>query len=75
MDVRPAPRRLDGPAGRRDGPPRRQAVWRDIQGWFWEEVPVITFSDFFTLRVQQKSVAGSANRYRPFFRNGSLAAR
>lgn len=56
-------------------PPRRQAVWREIQGWFWQEIPVIKFGDFFTLRIKQKGVAGYANRYRPFFWNVSLAAR
>jgi peptide/nickel transport system substrate-binding protein len=55
--------------------PRRQALWREIQGWFWQEVPVIKFGDFFTLRIKQKGVGGYANRYRPFFWNVWLAAR
>jgi peptide/nickel transport system substrate-binding protein len=55
--------------------PKRQATWREIQGWFWQEVPVIKFGDFFTLRIKQKRVAGYANRYRPFFWNVWLAGR
>ncbi|HEV8674743.1 MAG TPA: ABC transporter substrate-binding protein [Methylomirabilota bacterium] len=55
--------------------PKRMAIWRDIQGWFWQEVPVIKFGDFFTLRIKQKAVGGYANRYRPFFWNVWLAAR
>ena len=55
--------------------PRRMAIWREMQGWFWQEVPVIKFGDFFSLRIKQKTVGGYANRYRPFFWNVSLAAR
>ena len=55
--------------------PKRYAIWVDIQKWFWDEVPVIKFGDFFTLRIQQKQVMGYANRYRPFFWNVWLAAR
>ncbi|MBI3455651.1 MAG: ABC transporter substrate-binding protein [Candidatus Rokubacteria bacterium] len=54
---------------------KRYAIWREIQRWFWEEVPVIKFGDFFTLRIKQKSVGGYANRYRPFFWNVWLAPR
>ncbi len=54
---------------------KRSAIWREIQGWFWQEVPVIKFGDFFTLRIKQKAVGGYANRYRPFFWNVWLAAR
>jgi hypothetical protein len=36
-------------------------------------VPVVKLGDFFTLRIKQKSVAGYANRYRPFFWNVGLA--
>jgi peptide/nickel transport system substrate-binding protein len=52
---------------------RRKAIWEEIQRWFWDEVPVVKLGDFFTLRVKQKSVAGYANRYRPFFWNVGLA--
>jgi len=54
---------------------KRYAIWVEIQKWFWDEVPVIKFGDFFTLRIQQKQVMGYANRYRPFFWNVWLAAR
>ncbi|MGH7266053.1 MAG: ABC transporter substrate-binding protein, partial [Candidatus Rokuibacteriota bacterium] len=54
---------------------KRYATWTGIQRWFWQDVPVIKFGDFFSLRIKQKSVAGYANRYRPFFWNVSLAAR
>jgi peptide/nickel transport system substrate-binding protein len=54
---------------------RRKELWAQIQRWFWEEVPVIKFGDFFTLRIKQKGVGGYANRYRPFFWNVSLAGR
>ena len=54
---------------------KRYATWNEIQKWFWEEVPVIKFGDFFTLRIQQKQVTGYANRNRPFFWNVWLAAR
>jgi peptide/nickel transport system substrate-binding protein len=69
---------LDGMMGRLAAEtdfPKRQAPWREIQGWFWQEVPVIKFGDFFTLRIKQKSVGGYANRYRPFFWNVWLAGR
>jgi peptide/nickel transport system substrate-binding protein len=69
---------LDGMMGRLAAEtdfPKRQALWREIQGWFWQEVPVIKFGDFFTLRIRQKGVGGYANRYRPFFWNVWLAAR
>ncbi len=56
-------------------PGKRMATWREIQGWFWQEVPVIKFGDFFTLRIKQKGVGGYANRYRPFFWNVWLAGR
>jgi peptide/nickel transport system substrate-binding protein len=55
-------------------PPKRMALWREIQGWFWQEVPVVKFGDFFSLRIKQKGVGGYANRYRPFFWNVWLAA-
>lgn len=54
---------------------RRYAIWTEIQRWYWEEVPVVKFGDFFTLRIKQKQVMGYANRYRPFFWNVWLAAR
>jgi peptide/nickel transport system substrate-binding protein len=54
---------------------KRYAIWSEIQKWFWEEVPVIKFGDFFTLRIKQKQVAGYANRNRPFFWNVWLASR
>ncbi len=53
---------------------RRKAVWEEVQRWFWDEVPVVKLGDFFTLRVRQKTVAGYANRYRPFFWNVGLGA-
>jgi len=54
---------------------KRYAIWTEIQKWFWEEVPVIKFGDFFILRIKQKQVAGYANRNRPFFWNVWLASR
>jgi peptide/nickel transport system substrate-binding protein len=54
---------------------KRYAIWTEIQKWFWEEVPVIKFGDFFILRIKQKQVAGYANRNRPFFWNAWLASR
>ncbi|HEV8673342.1 MAG TPA: ABC transporter substrate-binding protein [Methylomirabilota bacterium] len=54
---------------------RRKEIWGQVQRWFWEEVPVIKFGDFFTLRVKQKALGGYANKYRPFFWNVWLAPR
>jgi peptide/nickel transport system substrate-binding protein len=53
---------------------RRKAVWKEIQRWFWDEVPAVKLGDFFTLRITQKTVTGYANRYRPFFWNVGLRA-
>jgi peptide/nickel transport system substrate-binding protein len=54
---------------------RRKAIWDEIQRWFWDEVPVVKLGDFFSLRIKQKTVAGYANRYRPFFWTVGLTGR
>jgi peptide/nickel transport system substrate-binding protein len=50
-------------------PVKRKQNWDDLQAHFWEEVPLVKFSDFFVLGAKSKNVIGLEGTPFPFFWN------
>lgn len=49
--------------------PKRFGLWEQIQTAFYEQVPIVKYTDYANLRLKGKSLQGYANHTLPFFWN------
>ena len=50
-------------------PTKRKEVWNELQKFYWDELPMVKFGDFFSLNVKSKNVKGLKSSAFPFYWN------